>query len=124
MQVACTINYDRKCLWKKWEKFRIVKTLPKDQTNCEQIMNRKLSSWIPTAIFWILFAASIGFAGHYPWLDTVWYGALVIVLLGLSAYSLVYKVRHRREIGSLSYHGFPGWLSRFFFDEKDDSAGH
>jgi len=85
-------------------------------------MNRKLRNWIPTIAFWILFAASLALGKHYPWLDTVWYGALVLVLLALSAYSLTYTFRHRHETDSISYQGVPGWLQRFFFDEEDSDS--
>ncbi len=83
-------------------------------------MNQNLRSWIPTALFWVLFAASLGFGRRYPWLDTIWYGALVLVLLGLSAYSLIHNFRHRHEIDITSYQAVPHWLRRFFFDEHED----
>jgi len=82
-------------------------------------MYQKLRNWIPTALFWTLFAASLGFSRRYPWLDTVWYGALVLLLLGLSAYSLIHTVRHRHETHSISYQGVPAWLQRFFLDEEE-----
>ena len=82
-------------------------------------MNQKLHSWIPTALFWIFFAASLGFGRRYPWLDTIWYGALVLALLVLSGYSLIHHFRHRRETDSISYPVVPHWLRRFFFDEHE-----
>ena len=85
-------------------------------------MNHKLRSWIPTTLFWVLFAASLGFGRRYSWLDTLWYGALVLTLVGLSAYSLIHVFRHRHETGSISYPGVPSWLRRFFFDEEDEKT--
>jgi hypothetical protein len=48
------------------------------------LMSRKSSTWIPTVIFWILFAGSIGLGTRFPWLDTVWYAGLLLFLLGIS----------------------------------------
>ena len=86
-------------------------------------MYRKLKKWIPTAIFWILFATSIGLGKRYPWLDTVWYVALLIVMLVLSVYSMIHVFRHRHETGSISYRGVPSWMRRFFVDEDYEKGG-
>ena len=83
-------------------------------------MNRQIRSWIPTLLFWTLFAASIGLGRRYAWLDTLWYAAGMLFLLGLSVCSVVYKIRHRHEAGGLSYQGIPRSLQRFFTDEDSE----
>jgi len=83
-------------------------------------VNRKLRGWIPTILFWVLFAAGLGFGRRYPWLDTVCYAAGMLFVLGLSAYTIVYKLRHRHEPGSLSYQWMPRWLQRLLVDEDPE----
>jgi len=68
-------------------------------------------------VFWIWFAASIGFGRRYPWLDTVWYAAGMLVVLGFSAYAVVHRLRHRDEPGALSHQFMPRWLERFISGE-------
>ena len=82
-------------------------------------MSRRLRSWFPTIIFWVLFAGSIGLGRRYPWLDTAWYFVLLFLLLGLSALSIVYTLRHWRDTGNVSYRGIPRWIMRFFLDSED-----
>lgn len=86
-----------------------------------ETMTQKWRQWIPTVVFWILFAASIGLGKRYPWLDTVWYAAGMLLVLGLSVCSLVYALRHRDETGALPFKGIPRWLERILLDEKPDS---
>lgn len=82
------------------------------------IVNRnRRRGWTQVLVFWILFAASIGLGRGYPWLDTIWYAAGVLVLLSLSIYSIVYRIRHSRETGTITYQGLPRWLVRFSMDE-------
>jgi len=86
-------------------------------------MNQRWRGWIPAVIFWAAFLVSVGLGKHYSRLDTVWYAAGMLFLLGLSGYSLVYKFRHRRETGGISYQGIPRPLQRFLLDEKDPRSG-
>ncbi len=81
-------------------------------------MNRKWRGWIVPVVFWTLFLTSIGLGKRYPWLDTVWYIAGMLFLLGVSVYSVAYAVRHRGETGSISYKGIPRRLERFSLDEE------
>jgi hypothetical protein len=90
------------------------KLLRSDQA--EASMSRR---WIPVIVFWILFITSIGLGKRYAWLDTVWYVAGMLFLLGISVYSIVHILRHRYEADSISYRGIPRWLERFSTDETD-----
>jgi len=82
-------------------------------------MSRRWRSWIPPVIFWALFLVSLGLGKRYSWLDTVWYAAGMLFLLGLSVFSVVHKFRHRHETSSISYQGVPRWLERFSLDEEE-----
>ena len=82
-------------------------------------MSRRWRGWIPTIIFWGLFLASLALGKRYRWLDTVWYGAGLLLLLALSVYSVVHVVRHRHITDGISYKGIPRWLERFA--EGEDS---
>lgn len=79
-----------------------------------------LCRWIPAIIFWALFIVSIGLYERYPWLDTVWYFALLFFILFVAVYSVVHIHRHRHEATAIAYQGVPRWLERFFLDERDD----
>jgi len=83
-------------------------------------VNRKLRGWLPTILFWVLFAGSLGFGRRYPWLDTVCYAAGMLFILGLSAYTIIDKLRHRHESGWLSYRAMPRWLQRLLIDEDPE----
>ncbi len=87
-------------------------------------MNRRWRGWIPAVIFWAAFLVSLGLGKRYSWLDTVWYAAGMLFLLGLSGYSLIHKFRHRHETSSISYQGIPHWLQRLLLDEKDPDDAH
>jgi len=84
-------------------------------------MTLRTRGWIPVLVFWILFAASIGVGRRYPWLDTVWYIAGMLLLVALSICSLVYALRHRDEAGSVGFKMIPRWLERSLMGE--DHAG-
>jgi steroid 5-alpha reductase family enzyme len=75
-------------------------------------MNRWMRNWSVTVGFWVLFLVSLGLEGRYGWIDTVWYVALLALMLLMSGYSLVRMIRHRHEADFASYRGMPFWLAR------------
>jgi len=86
-------------------------------------MSRRFLKWIPTLLFWTLFATSIGLGEHYRWLDTLWYAAGMLSILALSIYSLTYAIRYSHEKGAFSVKGIPRWLERFALDEDSIGSG-
>lgn len=81
-------------------------------------MDRTLRSWIPALLFWSLFAACVGLARRYLWPDSIWYAVGMLFVLALSAYSLIYALRHRDETGCFSSKAIPRWLERWLMDEE------
>jgi hypothetical protein len=74
--------------------------------------------WIPAIVFWGLFILSMVLYERYPWLDTVWYAALMLFLVFLAGCSVVQIFRHRH--GTATIWGVPRWLDRFLLDKDGD----
>jgi len=59
---------------------------------------------------------------RYPWLDKVWYGASMMLLVLLSLYAVLHIFRNRHETGGyIGDRGVPRWVVTLFGDEAEPS---
>jgi len=84
------------------------------------VVNRRYRGWIPGIAFWVLFLTSLALGKRYPWLDSIWYGAWLLLLLVVAISSVIEIFRRRHETGGVvGYRGVPRWVVRLFGADED-----
>jgi hypothetical protein len=80
-------------------------------------LNRR--RWIAISLFWILFVASIGLVGRYPWLDTAWNALWALLIIAAVVYSVGEMFRRGRRTGEYVYsRGVPRCLWWIVYDDE------
>lgn len=83
-------------------------------------MTQNRRSWLFVIVFWLLFVASIGLDGHYPWVNTAWVYAALLFAIVVSVFSLAEMFRHRNASGHYVYfRGVPRCMRWFVLDDKE-----
>lgn len=81
-------------------------------------LNRR--RWAFVIVFWLLFLASLGLAGHYRWLDTAWVFAGLLFAVVASVFSIVEMLRHRGGSGEyIYYRGVPRCMRWFVLSDEE-----
>jgi hypothetical protein len=88
-------------------------------------MSRKWRSWIPGIVVWTWLLVSIALVKRYPWVDVVFNGAWMLLLLVVAVASVIHVFRHRHEAGGLvGYRGVPRWVVTLFGGDDQSSPPH
>lgn len=76
--------------------------------------------WIFITAFWLLFLASIAFAGHYRWIKTAWVGIMLAFAAIGSVYSILEMFRNGAADGNYVYYrGVPRFMRWFVLDDEE-----
>jgi hypothetical protein len=97
---------------------------PPSSTPRELKRNRARIPAIVAVVFWIWFVGSIALVKRYPWLDSVWSAAWMLLLAVAAVWSTIQTFRHGRHAGGyVGYRGVPRWLAVLFSDGVKSNRG-
>jgi hypothetical protein len=85
-----------------------------------KLSHRKVSL-ILSFIIWGLLLLSIVVYQRHRWIDWIWLGAILAILLLATVNFVVQLHRHDGDSSKVPFQGYPRWFIRFALDEYEES---